>query len=259
MTASRPKGVSQSRYAVIADALEAEMAGLGANALLPAEERLAARFGVSRLTVRGALDLLERRGLVSRMRGRGTTVNPPKITRRFSPLYSFEKDLAAQGVAFETRVLSFERDAGANADARRQLGLAGDQAVGRLRLLRLVHGLVVCHDIRCYPPEIAAGLNPQRMESEDASEVVEDLAGVRIEESEWESEIVSAPPEVAAALEIAPRALVLSNAYVWRSEAGRAMEVGSIHYRIDRCRFRYELPFRHSEEPAMRTRGKAGS
>ena len=259
MSGPRLKRVSQSRYADIAEALEAEMAALGANALLPAEERLAARFGVSRLTVRGALDLLERRGLVSRMRGRGTTVNPPKITRRFSPLFSFEKDLTAQGVTFETRVLSFERDAGADDDVRRRLGLAGGQAVGRLRLLRLVHGLVVCHDVRCYPPEIAARLDPRRMESEDASQVVEDLAGARIGQSEWESEIVSAPPEVAAALEIAPRALVLSNAYVWRSKAGRAMEVGSICYRIDRCKFRYELPFRHSEERTRRTRGKAGS
>ena len=239
---------TRSRYADIAEVLEAEMAGLGSNSLLPSEDQLAARFRVSRLTVRGALDLLERRGLVSRRRGRGTTVNPPKITRRFSPLSSFEKDMAEQGVAFETRLLSFEPAAAADADVGRRLGLAAGEKVGRLRLLRLVQGLIVCHDVRCYPPQIAARLEPRRMEAEDASEVAEDLAGARIGESEWESEIVSAPQDVAAALEIAPRALVLSNAYAWRSEAGRTTEAGSIHYRIDRCKFRYELPFRRDGE-----------
>lgn len=250
-----PKRAGHPRYADIAEALEAEIASLGANALLPSEDRLAERFRVSRVTLRGALDLLERRGLVSRMRGRGTTVNPPKITRRFSPLRSFEKDLAAQGVAFETRVLSFEAAAIPDDDLRRRLNLPPAAAIGRLRLLRLVQGLVVCHDVRCYPPAIAARLEPGRMEAEDASEVVEDLAGARIGESEWESEIVSAPSPVAAALEIAPRGLVLSNAYTWRGEDGRPMEAGSIHYRIDRCKFRYELPFSRSEASRKRGRG----
>lgn len=233
----------QARYADIAEALEGEIRQLGANALLPSEDRLAERFQVSRVTLRGALDLLERRGLVSRMRGRGTTVNPPKITRRFSPLRSFEQDLADQGVAFKTRILSYEGEAAPGEDVQRRLALPAGSKIGRLRLLRVVNGLVVCHDDRCYPPAVAARLDPRRMETEDASEVVEDLAGARIGESEWESEIASASPAVAAALEIAPRGLVLSNAYTWRSRRGEPMEAGSIHYRIDRCKFRYELPF----------------
>jgi len=248
------KRASSPRYADIAEALESEIAGLGANALLPSEDQLAERFHVSRVTLRGALDLLERRGLVSRMRGRGTTVNPPKVTRRFSPLYSFEKDLAAQGVAFETRILSFEPKATPDDELRRRLDLPHASAIGRLRLLRLVKGLIVCHDVRCYPSAIAARLEPARMEAEDASEVVEELAGARIGASEWESEIASAPPAVAAALEIAPRGLVLSNAYAWRSESGRPMEAGAIHYRIDRCKFRYELPFSRGGLTAKRGR-----
>ena len=96
------------RYLDVAGVLQCEITLLAPNSLLATEQQLAKRFGVSRITVRGALDLLEKSGLVSRLRGRGTTVSPPKITRHFAPLQSFEQDLSSQGIAFETRVLSYE-------------------------------------------------------------------------------------------------------------------------------------------------------
>ena len=96
------------QYQVVAEALRREISELAPNSLLPTEQQLARRFGVSRATLREALDLLERGGLISRFRGRGTVVSPPKITRRFSPLQSFERDLTEQGIVFETRVLAYD-------------------------------------------------------------------------------------------------------------------------------------------------------
>ena len=71
----------EARYLLVADALRHRIETQDPNSLLPAEHALAQQFGVSRVTIRRALGLLERSGLVSRERGRGTTVNPPKITR----------------------------------------------------------------------------------------------------------------------------------------------------------------------------------
>ena len=95
-------------YAGIAATMEEEIQDLPPNSLLPTEEQLADRFGVSRVTVRMALDLLESSGLISRLRGRGTIVSPQKVVRNFAPLSSFERDMAKQGIAFKTAVLSFE-------------------------------------------------------------------------------------------------------------------------------------------------------
>lgn len=239
-------GQQTPRYLEIAAALRRQIDLLSPNSLLPTEQQLAKRFGVSRVTVRGALDMLERGGLVSRLRGRGTIVSPPKITRRFSPLYSFERDLAKQGVAFETRVLSYEREATPSAFVREGLRLGPDSQVGCLSLVRLVDDRIVCHDRRHYPPEIAAKIQPQLVEQWDASEVLEGVVGAPIAEVDWESEIIASTPEVATALEISAGTLVLANSYRWRLGDSVPVEAGVIYYRIDRCKFRYEVRFHHA-------------
>ncbi len=216
---------------------------LAPNSLLPTEQQLAKRFGVSRVTVRVALDLLERNGLVSRLRGRGTIVSPPKITRRFFPWYSFEQDLSEQGIEFETRILSYEPQSSPPEFIRQRLELAPDSTAGFLSLVRLVDDRIVCHERRHYPPEFAARFKPNLVEDHDASKVIEDLVGSRIAEIDWESEIISAAGEVAAALNIAPRSLVVANTYTWHREGGGAIEAGVISYRIDRCKFKYEVSF----------------
>lgn len=246
-------------YLDVAAWLEDEIGRLGPNSLLPTEEQLAEKFRVSRITVRGALDLLERGGLVTRLRGRGTTVNPPKITRRFAPLTSFEQDLADQGVAFVTRIVAWTPLLPVPGHVRTRLDLPPDGQVGRLDLVRLVDGRIVCHDRRHYPAWIAARLDPTLIEHRDAAEAVEAVVGSAIVASDWDSEIAPAPRDVAAALDVAPRTLVLANTYTWRAEGGRPVEAGTISYRVDRCKFRFEIGFSRGAAAARGGQTKAGS
>ena len=236
---------SSPLYLDIAVTLDREISLLAPNSLLPTEQQFAKRFGVSRITIRGALDLLEKSGLVSRLRGRGTIVSPPKITRRFSPLYSFEQDLSDQGVAFETRLLDYQPRSKPSATTRQRLGLPAGTTVGSLSIVRVVDDRVVCHDRRFYPPVIASRFDPERVKDQDASKILEDLVAESIAESDWESEIIPASGDVAGALEIAPRTLIVANTYTWRLESGAIVETGIISYRVDRCRFKYEASFKH--------------
>jgi GntR family transcriptional regulator len=231
------------RYQDVAASLDREISALAPNTLLPTEQQLAKRFGVSRVTVRVALDLLERNGLVSRLRGRGTTVSPPKITRRFFPWHSFEQDLMEQGIDYETRSLFFDSRSRPPDFICERLRLAAGASAGFLSLVRLVDDRVVCHERRHYPPDLAARFDPEAVAGRDASKVIEDLAGAPITDIDWESEIVSASGEAAEAMGIAPRALVVANTYTWHREGGMPMEAGVISYRIDRCKFKYEVSF----------------
>ena len=249
------------QYQAVAATLRREISSLPPNSLLPTEQQLAKRFGISRVTLREALVLLEQSGLVSRHRGRGTIISPPKITRRFSPLTSFEQDMSEQGVPFETQVLSYEPEAPPPDFIRERLRLPPGSTAGFLSLVRLVQGRIVCHDARHYPPAIAARFEPERVEQSDASRVLEDLVGLRITAVDWESEIVPSSMETAAALEISPGTLIVANTFTYHVESGAPIEAGVISYRIDRCKFRYELPFSQhvAESPGSGPSGQSGA
>ena len=64
---------------------------------LPTEDSLIARFEVSRITVRRAIQNLVSRGLVEIRRGKGTFVAAPKLTQELTELSGFVEDMHALG------------------------------------------------------------------------------------------------------------------------------------------------------------------
>jgi GntR family transcriptional regulator len=73
---------------------------------IPTEDTLRARYGVSRMTVRHAVDRLVTAGLLVRRQGVGTFVAKTKIERVTSRLLGFREDAEAHGLQPETVVLS---------------------------------------------------------------------------------------------------------------------------------------------------------
>jgi DNA-binding GntR family transcriptional regulator len=98
------------------------------------EIQLAERLGVSRPTMRRAMELLVDKGLIVRRRGIGTRVVQPKV-RRPLELTSLYDDLAASGQRPRTRVLSFEIG-GAEAEVARRLGIEEGDGVVQIERLR---------------------------------------------------------------------------------------------------------------------------
>lgn len=236
-------GLVKARYLHVADELRRQIEGLPPNSLLPTEQQLAKKFNVSRVTIRRALGMLERSGLVSRQRGRGTIVSPDKVVRRLSPLYSFEQDLWDQGIDFETRVLAFEPETADPERFRELLALPAGTPVGHLSLLRVVDDRIISHDSRYFPAALAARFDCARLAREGVSEVLAALAGSEIRTVRWESEIISSSEEVAAALGITPGTLVVANTFTYYLTDGSVSEAGVMSYRIDRCKFRFDERF----------------
>ena len=69
---------------------------LGVDDALPPERDLAGEFGVSRITVRKAIDGLVSEGLLVRRHGSGTFVRG-RVEKNFSKLTSFSEDMRARG------------------------------------------------------------------------------------------------------------------------------------------------------------------
>src|SRR5437773_10716803 len=72
---------------------------------IPSERQLSSDLGVSRLTVRAALDDLVRDGFLVRRRGAGTFVREPKIAQELT-MTSFSEDMRRRGMRPGSRTLS---------------------------------------------------------------------------------------------------------------------------------------------------------
>jgi GntR family transcriptional regulator len=98
------------KYARIIDQIEQAIAAgdLAPGDRLPPERALAEEHGVSRMTVRQALQALESRGLLRRAIGRngGSFVERPKVERDLGTFSGLSEQLARQGVAAGARVVS---------------------------------------------------------------------------------------------------------------------------------------------------------
>jgi DNA-binding GntR family transcriptional regulator len=129
------------RYHRIAETLREQIrAGdLAPGAPLPNQRKLAQTFGVTLMTLRQALELLEREHLIVRRHGLGTFVAAPSIDYDILQLRRFAGDLLALGEPVTTRLIG-TRFAIADRHVARALGLAGRARVLVIERLRLVGG-----------------------------------------------------------------------------------------------------------------------
>jgi GntR family transcriptional regulator len=115
---------------------------LAADEALPPERELAEEFGISRITVRKALDALVGEGMLTRRQGAGTFVTArgeTRVEKSFSKLSSFSEDMISRGRRPESVWLS--RSAGTvTPEEALTLGLSPGSVVYRFNRIRYADG-----------------------------------------------------------------------------------------------------------------------
>lgn len=108
---------------------------------IPSELELAEMYGVSRPTIRQALQILVSDGYLEKRRRCGTVVTKPKVSQSFTmSISSFEDAMRLAGRLPKTKVLVFKRER-ANAEVEKRLELTRGQDVFKLVRLRYADDL----------------------------------------------------------------------------------------------------------------------
>lgn len=141
----------QVRHALLAD-----IRNRHPHAILPTERELAATYGVSRATVRQALDWLQDGGVVYRVQGAGTFVAGPTISKTLS-LTSFTEDMSARGLQPASRLLAAD-EIPAGTMIGEDLGIEPHEPVVRLSRVRLADGVPICLETVHMPAARVRGL-----------------------------------------------------------------------------------------------------
>ncbi len=123
---------------------------------LPSENELCDLYAVTRATVRHALDLLEREGLVYRRKGKGTFLRR-RVQLDLARLSSTTKDMRARGWTPATRVLAVKTVTAAR-HIQHQLKIPDPAQVWEVHRLRLADGEPISLQWSYIPSARAPGL-----------------------------------------------------------------------------------------------------
>jgi GntR family transcriptional regulator len=203
---------------------------------LPTEDSLIARFGVSRITVRRAIQNLVSRGVVEIRRGKGTFVASPKITQDLKELSGFVEDMHALGRKPTARVIGKEIVT-ADATVASHLALTRGERVIRIRRVRLADGVSLSFDQTYLPLEIGKKVMTNDLKVEPIFSLLERKYNVPLIEAEYKLDAVGAESEVAAALKVKQGSPIFRIERTSYSTGNRPVDYERLHYRGDLVRF----------------------
>lgn len=198
--------------------------GLEPGDLLPSQAELAELAGVSLITVRRALEELERDGRVRRRQGLGTFLARPKIVADPARPGAFGTALGGTGEPAEvsTQVLGITRGL-PSPDAASALGVASGQEVWHVRRLRLIDGKPSIAETAIIPVNLAPDLASEYTGG-SLYETLRARYGLDDEYEEQFLDVISPDAEARALLRLLPRALVVRIQGVTRDRTGVAFD-----------------------------------
>jgi GntR family transcriptional regulator len=205
---------------------------------LPTLEALMGEFGVARVTVRQAMELLARDGLVSAERGRGTFVTAQPVRDRGLVL---ETSLQALAEVYrnDTPNLTLIEEAAAAPQLFARDGVPAPQ----YRFMRRVHsrnGEAYCV-ISIFLDERVFRMAPRRFRRETVVPVLLDLPRVTVARAWQTLEIGTADVTVARHLDIPANAPVAEVRRVCQDQRGTVIYLGEVTYRGDYIHLEMDL------------------
>jgi len=209
---------------------------------LPTEAEFCDKYGVSRTTIRTALQQLQLEGYVYRKQGKGTFVSGQKVTQVLtSTVKNFTEQLTTQGKSPTTKVLGLtviESDAFLSELFNLQKG----DPVNRLERIRYADGEPLQYMISYLPWRRTPGLDAKECEK-SLYKLLESQFGLKIKKTHEQLELSLADTDISEKLWVkvgAPCFSLTTNAYL---SDGTLIEYSETIFRGDKANFIIEREY----------------
>lgn len=207
---------------------------------LPGELSIAAEYGVSRVTVRRALDTLAIDGLIDRRPGSGTFVREGNSVQPIvADLSNVLSHLVEMGRRTSVRLLSFAYVTPSESVAG-SLGLEPGERAQRSIRVRLIDGAPFSYLVTHVPERIGVTYSEADLASMPLLGLLE-RSGIMVEEASQSIGATLAGPDVAEALGLEIGSPLLSLTRVVWDPSGQGVEHLHALYRPDRYSFHMDL------------------
>jgi GntR family transcriptional regulator len=206
---------------------------------LPSENELAEMHGVSRPTIRHALDSLERQGYIYREKGKGSFATTRRVEHELTNLVSTTEAISKRGWTVATRVISL-RYLPAPPAVAQALELGPEDHIYELRRVRIVEGA----PLSVQTAFLAAHLCPKLDENDLTSSLyrlLETRYGLRLWAASETLRARGATQDEAKLLEVRKGTPVMFAVRVTYTSTGKAVEYLEAAWRGDRYDFKVTL------------------
>jgi GntR family transcriptional regulator len=195
------------------------------------ERELARIYGVSLMTARHALAVLEREGMVERRRGAGTFVAPPRV--HFNKLMSYTEQMTGRSLPVRTRMLSMTTVSDAPEVVAKLLLPSGTRLLRIERLRRADDEPFAIETCFLSAAEFSS-LTRERLERGSLFTILETEYGLKISYADEEVDATPADLQVARRLDVPHGFPLLRLRQVIHSRSGKPFLYVLGLYRADR-------------------------
>lgn len=227
---------------ILREVIQDEAASPGSEAgerLFPSETELSDYFQVNRGTIRHALEVLEREGLIYREKGRGTFLQRKRVDLDLTRLCSTTEDLQSRGWEAASQVLSCALIQ-PSGHIRRFLGLRDEETVWQVYRLRLANGEPISLQHSYIPARLAPALDQKDLAG-SLYYLLKNEYSIELKTADQTIRTRSASPEEARLLGIAECEAIFEISRVSFDQEGRPIEHLDSIWRGDRYDFHVRL------------------
>ena len=147
--------------------------------LLPSERELCQTHGISRTTVRQALQDLSQKGYSRSIHGKGTVVVRPQIRQELRSIYSFDADMRQLGKNPETQIMDFVEIV-PTGNVAELMQLPSGESVYRIMRLRLANNEPMLLETNYLPCRRFPQFTRQMLENQSLYRVLTDAYSLHI-------------------------------------------------------------------------------